>query len=34
MDDQTNSVLVEFLDDETKFNYLKYYYQKYVNRNL
>ena len=28
MDEQTNSVLIEFLDSETKFNYLNYYYQK------
>ena len=28
MDDQNNYVLVELLDSETKFNYLKYYYQK------
>ena len=28
MDDQTNSVLIECLDSETKFNYLNYYYQK------
>ena len=28
MDDQTSSVLVEFLDTKTKFNYLNYYYQK------
>ena len=28
MDDQTSSVLIEFLDAETKFSYLNYYYQK------
>ena len=28
MDDQSSSVLVEFLDSETKFHYLNYYYQK------
>ena len=27
MDDQTSSVLVEFLDTNTKFNYINYYYQ-------
>ena len=27
MDDQTSSVLVESLDDETRFSYLNYYYQ-------
>ena len=27
MDDQTSSVLVEFLDDETRFSYLNYYYK-------
>ena len=27
MDDQTSSVLVEFLDTKTKFNYLNYYDQ-------
>ena len=28
MDEQTNSVMTTFLDTETKFNYLNYYYQK------
>ena len=28
MDEQTNSVLVESLDSETKISYLNYYYQK------
>ena len=27
MDDQTSSVLLESLDDETRFSYLNYYYQ-------
>ena len=27
MDDQTNSVLIEFLDTEAKFHYSNYYYQ-------
>ena len=27
MDDQTSSVLVEFLDAETRFSYLNYYHQ-------
>ena len=27
MDDQTGSVLVESLDDGTRFSYLNYYYQ-------
>ena len=33
MDDHTSSVLVDFSDDETKFNYLNYHYQKDVNIN-
>ena len=30
MDEQTNSVLIEFLDTETKFHYLNYYYQTMI----
>ena len=33
MDDHTSPVLVEFLDDETRFSYLNYYHKKYVDRN-
>ena len=28
MDEQMNSVIIQFLDDETKFHYLDYYYSK------
>ena len=28
MDDQTNYVMIQLLDSETKFNYLSYYYEK------
>ena len=31
MDDQTNSVLVEYLDAESKYSYLNYYHQKMLN---
>ena len=28
MHEQTNSVIINFLDDEYKFHYLNYYYSK------
>ena len=28
MNEQTNSVIIEFLDTESKFHYLNYYYSK------
>ena len=28
MNEQTNSVIIEFLDTESKFRYLNYYYSK------
>ena len=28
MNEQTNSVIINFLDDESKFHYLNYYYSK------
>ena len=28
MEEQMNSVIIQFLDDETKFHYLNYYYSK------
>ena len=28
MNEQTNSVIIKFLDDESKFHYLNYYYCK------
>ena len=34
MDEHINSVLIQFLDVDTKYQYLKYYYYKMIKENV